>query len=209
MVCFADAVDVYPVTGRDLFRGRPDEEIIAALAAGGARIIQLREKRLSDRELYELSLLYRKETLRHDMLLIINDRPDVALLCGADGVHLGQGDLPIREVRKLLGPGAIIGGSAHSPEEAERVEAEGATYVNIGPIFPTITKPGVHAIGLEALKETISRVGVPVTCMGGITEDNIGKVLAAGARHIGMVGAIFGQADVAAAVARLARLIKN
>jgi len=209
MASFSEIVDIYPVTGREFFKGRTDEEVIAALAAGGARIVQLRDKKATGRELYNLSVLYRKETLRHNMLLIINDRPDIALLCGADGVHLGRGDIPIPQARKILGPAAIIGGSSHSPEEAAQVEAEGATYVNIGPIFQTTTKPGVKAVGLEALSRTITKVQIPVTCMGGITEDNIKDVLGAGGRHIGAVGAVFGHEDISLTVSRLISFIKT
>ena len=207
MASFAEIVDIYPVTGREFFNGRTDEDVIAALAAGGARIVQLRDKRATDRELFNLSVLYRKETLRHNMLLIINDRPDIAILCGADGVHLGRGDIPITQARKILGPDAIIGGSSHSPEEAAQVEAEGATYVNIGPIFQTTTKPGAKTVGLEALSQTLAMVRIPVTCMGGITEDNIMDVLGAGGRHIGALGAVFGPKDISRAVLSLTSMI--
>lgn len=207
---FSEVVDIYPVTGRAMFQDRVgDSEAIAQLAEGGARIVQLREKGISDLELYRLAVLYRKETMKHGMMLIINDRVDIALACGADGVHLGLGDLPIPEARRILGPEAVIGGSSHTVEQAVEAEAQGASYVNIGPLFATATKPGVASIGLEPLSQVTERVKIPVTCMGGITERNIGQVAQAGARHVGVVGAIFGAGDMAGATARLASAIRR
>jgi len=207
---FARMVDIYPVTGRELFQGRlTDREAIARLAAGGARIVQLRDKRLHARDLFKLALLYREETLTHGMMLIINDRADIALACKADGVHLGRDDLPIREARKMLGPDMLIGGSSHTLEQALEAQAQGASYVNIGPLFATATKPGAAGIGLEPLRQAVERLKVPVTCMGGVNGGNIAQVRQAGARHVGVVGAIFGAADIADATARLARAIRS
>jgi len=207
---FAELVDIYPVTGRELFIDRmTDAQAIAALAEGGARIVQLRQKNMGDQELFRLAVLYREETRKHGMMLIINDRPDIALACGADGVHLGLGDLPISEARKILGPEAVVGGSSHTVEQALQAEAQGASYVNIGPLFATATKPGVAGIGLEPLRQVVDQVRIPVTCMGGITEANIAPVVEAGARHVGVVGAIFGAEDMAGATARLAGAIRR
>lgn len=207
---FSEVVDIYPVTGRKLFLGRAsDAEAIAQLAAGGARIVQLREKGLCDLEFYRLAVLYREETRKHGMMLIINDRVDIALACGADGVHLGLGDMPIPEARSILGPDAVIGGSSHTVEQAMEAEAQGASYVNIGPLFATATKPGVPGIGLEPLCLVMERVKIPVTCMGGITERNICQVVLAGARYVGVVGAIFGARDMAGVTARFASVIRG
>ncbi|MDH4183523.1 MAG: thiamine phosphate synthase [Nitrospinota bacterium] len=208
-ISFGEAAAIYPVTGRELFRGRQDADIIAQLAAGGARVVQLRDKKLPARDYYHLSVLYRQETRRHGMLLIINDRPDIAMLCGADGVHLGQEDLPVAQARRLMGPDAIIGASSHSLAEAMAAEEQGASYVNVGPIFATSTKPGAKPIGLAPLTEAAARLKIPVTCMGGITSQNIGQALKAGGRHIGVVGAIFGRDDVAAAVAELLQAVNG
>lgn len=196
-------IDIYPVTGRSLFGGRSDEEVIAQLAEGGARIVQLREKNLSDKELYELALLYRRETSRRGMILIINDRPDIARLVKADGVHLGLDDLPIGKAREIMGLDAIIGGSSHSLEQALTAEREGATYVNVGPLFVTPTKPDAVVIGLEPAREAVLKLKIPVTVMGGIVEENLSEVLSAGVRHVGVITAIFSKPDIAAAVKRL------
>ncbi|VAX19879.1 Thiamin-phosphate pyrophosphorylase [hydrothermal vent metagenome] len=192
-------VDLYPVTGRGLYDGRSDEDVIAQLARGGARIVQLREKSLTDKELYELAKIYREETSRRDIGLVINDRVDLALSVRADGVHLGQDDMPVYVARRILGDEAIIGASAHSVEDAIEAERGGATYVNIGPLYPTPTKPEARTIGLEPVKEALSMISVPVTVMGGITMDNIDEVLQTGVRHVGVVSALFAQGDIAAA----------
>ncbi len=200
-------IDLYPVTGRGLFENRTDTEVIAQLAAGGAKIVQLREKYLIDRELYELARLYRRETDRHGMMFILNDRPDIAKIVGADGVHLGHDDLPISAVREIMGPDAIIGASSSSLTQAMEAQKEGASYVNIGPIFKTPTKPDAKAIGLEPLRLAVDYLDVPVTVMGGITDKNIKMVVDAGARHIGVVTAIFGDRDIEKAVKRLVGLM--
>ncbi|MGK7344386.1 MAG: thiamine phosphate synthase [Candidatus Nitrospinota bacterium M3_3B_026] len=205
---FSD-IDVYPVTNRALYGARSDEQVIAALAAGGARIVQLREKNVSDREFYDLAALYRRETARHDMMLIINDRPDIALAVGADGVHLGRDDMPIEAARRIMGPDLIIGASTHSVAQALEAEGEGASYVNIGPLFPTPTKPDAKTIGLDPVREAAAKLKIPFTVMGGITEENIDDVLAAGARRIGVITAILGAEDIAGATARLVKRIRG
>ncbi len=204
-----EEIDLYPVTGRGLFGNRTDEEVIAELATGGARIVQLREKNLSDRALYELALLYRRETTRRGMILIINDRPDIARLAGADGVHLGLDDLPIGAARQIAGPEAIIGASSHNVEQALEAEREGAAYVNVGPLFPTPTKPGAETIGLEPARQAVAKLKIPVTVMGGIIEENLDEVLSAGVRHIGVITAVFGQPDIAGATKRMITRIRN
>jgi thiamine-phosphate pyrophosphorylase len=204
---FSD-VDIYPVTGRNLWGGMSDEEVIAKLARGGAKIVQLREKNLSSRDFYDLAVLYRMETRRYGMALIINDRLDIALAVGADGVHLGAEDLPVRAAREVLGPGSIIGGSSHSAQEALIVQDEGATYVNIGPLFPTPTKPGAKPVGLSAVKECVDVLSIPFTVMGGVTLENLDSVLSAGAKKIGVVSAIFGARDIETATREFKRTIR-
>lgn len=208
MPSFLD-IDVYPVTGRSLFGEQRDEEVIASLADGGARIVQLREKSLADGALYDLAMLYRRETTRHGMLLIINDRVDIARLTGADGVHLGRGDLPISAARELLGARAIIGASSHSVEQALETQRQGASYVNLGPLFPTPTKPGAQAIGLDPVRQAARALSIPFTVMGGITLENIDAVTVAGARRVGGGSAIFGARDIAAATRELITRIRG
>lgn len=202
-----DAVDLYPVTCERLSAGRSNLEVLQGVIEGGARIVQLREKEVSSRELYELAVRFREITARSGVLLIINDRLDIALAVDADGVHLGQEDLPLDVARKLA-PELIIGASTHSLEEALRAQAQGADYVNIGPIFPTSTKAGVREfLGPEAVSAISPHLRIPFTVMGGIHEQNLDEVLRHGARKIAMVTEITQAPDIARKVRALRRRI--
>jgi thiamine-phosphate pyrophosphorylase len=140
-------------------------------------------------------------------LLIINDHLDVAVAVDADGVHLGQEDLPVEVARKLA-PDLLIGASTHSLEQALRAQHDGADYINIGPIFPTKTKEGAeHFLGPDAIAEISSQIQVPFTVMGGIKEENIGDVLTRGARKVAVVTAITKASDIAERVTRLKEMI--
>jgi thiamine-phosphate pyrophosphorylase len=196
-------IDLYPVTCEKLSAGRTNLEILHAVIDGGARIIQLREKECPTRELYRMAERFREETAKAGVLLIVNDRIDVALAVGADGVHLGQDDLPIPAARRIA-PQLILGVSTHSLEEALRAEREGADYVNIGPIFPTKTKEGVTAcLGPDAIGVISPSLSVPFTVMGGINDSNLDQVLEQGARRIAMVTAVTRAVDVAETVRSL------
>jgi thiamine-phosphate pyrophosphorylase len=195
-----DEIDVYPVTCERLSVGRSNLEVLEAVIRGGARIIQLREKEYSRRDLFDLALAFRGVTARAGVLLIINDHLDVALAVGADGVHLGQDDLPLAAARRLA-PDLVIGISTHTLDEALDAQRQGADYVNIGPVFATTTKAGAErGLGPEAIATIGSRLSVPFTVMGGITAANLDEVLAAGARRIAMITAITQAADIAETV---------
>jgi len=203
------SIDIYPVTCQELSEGRTNLEVLAAVLAGGTKIIQLREKHWDKKDLYELAIEFRKRTRSHGALLIINDHVDVALAAGADGVHLGQEDLPVGAARKIA-PELIIGASSHSLKEALKAEQDGADYVNIGPIFPTKTKPDTgRFLGPGAISEIGSQLTVPFTTMGGINPENIGLVLEAGARRVAMITGITRAADIAARVRRLRKTIND
>ncbi len=203
------AIDIYPVTCQKLSEGRTNLEVLAAVLAGGAKIIQLREKHWDKKDLYELAIKFRELTRSHDALLIINDHVDVALAAGADGVHLGQEDLPIRAARKIA-PELIIGASSHNLMEALKTEQDGADYVNIGPIFPTKTKENTGPfLGPGAISEIGPQLTVPFTTMGGINPDNIVRVLEAGARRVAMITGITRAADIADRVRRLRKTITD
>ncbi len=204
-----DQVDIYPVTCERLSNGRSDVEVLQGVIAGGAKIIQLREKGFSERDFYRLAEKFRELTASAGMLLIINDRVDVALAVGADGVHLGQDDFPVPAARKI-GPELLIGASSHDLEEALRAQEEGADYVNIGPIFPTETKSGIeHFLGPEAISRIAPRLKIPFSVMGGIKRSNIAEVLSAGARKIAVVTAITQAPDIAEAVRSLRAEIRG
>ena len=198
-----DQVDLYPVTCQPLSEGRSSLEVLDGILAGGARIVQLREKEMTLRELCQLGQEFRRRTASAGALLIVNDHVDLALAVDADGVHLGQDDLPMAAARGLA-PELIIGRSSHGLEQAIVAEAEGADYVNIGPIFPTGTKPE-HTVFLcpQAIREFGPRLAVPFTVMGGIGLANIDQVVAAGARHVAVVTAVTRAPDIAAAVREL------
>ncbi len=196
-------VDVYPVTCEQLSEGRTNLQVLEAVIQGGSRIIQLREKDYPKRHLYNLALKFREITTKAGVLLIINDHLDIALAVDADGVHLGQEDLPVQVARKLA-PELLIGSSTHSLEQALKAEKDGADYVNIGPIFSTKTKEGVgRSLGPKAISEISPQIKVPFTVMGGINEENIDQVLAEGARRVAMVTAITRATDIAVKVRAL------
>lgn len=204
-----EQVDIYPVTCQRLSAGRTDLEVVDGIIRGGARIVQLREKEISAREIYRLALELRKKTAEAGVLLIINNHVDIALAVDADGVHLGQDDLPVEAARKLA-PELLIGASTHSVAEALQAWDEGADYINIGPIFPTRTKEGIHSfLGPEAIPEISSRVHLPFTVMGGIKAGNMDQVLQKGARRIAMVTEITAAPDIAETVGSLRKKIRG
>jgi thiamine-phosphate pyrophosphorylase len=199
---------LYLVTSQALSAGRTTPEIVAAALEGGVKLIQLREKDLPVRELMTLALDVRELTRRAGALLIINDRVDVAMAVGADGVHLGQDDLPIAAARGLSAE-LIIGASSHNEEEARAAEAAGASYVNIGPLFPTRTKEWTDAfLGAEGLRRIAPVVGIPFTVMGGIKPHHVPEVCAAGAQTLAVVTAVTAAPDPAAAARDLLEAIR-
>jgi len=192
--------DLYVVTDEKIGRGRSHAELARQAVAGGADVVQLRDKNLSGRDLFTAALAIREITLEAGALFIVNDRLDVALASGADGVHLGAGDLPIREARRIAPPGFIIGASGGSAATAVSAAAEGADYVALSPTFATNSKsdagPG-H--GLMKLAEIRTAVSLPLVAIGGITPANVADVIAAGADGIAVISAVVAQDDVAAA----------
>lgn len=163
---------------------------------GGVDIIQLRSKCLSDLELFEIGKEIRRVTRKLKKIFIVNDRVDLMLALDADGVHLGQDDLPIGIARKIIGKQSkIIGRSTHSFSQARQAEKEGADYIGYGPIFGTPTKPDYQPVGLESIRKVVESVHVPVVCIGGINQNNVEQVVSAGANRIAVVRAIFSASD--------------
>lgn len=183
---------LYAVTDRSYLDGIDLIDAVEQAVRGGVTIIQLREKEISSREFYELALRVKKVTRRKNIPLIINDRVDIALAVDADGVHVGQEDLPAEVVRRLIGPGKILGVSAGTVEEAIKAQKDGADYLGVGAAYPTPTKPESCAIGIEGIKRIKEAVGIPVVAIGGITRENAYEVmLKTGVDGISSVSAVF------------------
>ena len=200
--------DLYPVVSSEFCNGRSVCEIVSAIAAGGAKLIQLREKNLSDCAMFELVKKCKEITDRYPMLLLVDDRLDIAMAAGADGVHLGQDDFPLTEARKLA-PEMFFGVSTHNAEEIDKALADGCSYLNIGPMFPTRTKSvACGALGLETIEKLAKKVTCHFSVMGGIKEHHLELLTSKGFKHIAMVTEITQAADVEAKVKTLRKIMK-
>lgn len=193
--------DLYALTDSNLSLGRPVLDVAAALLASGIRILQYREKDKSAREMLTECRALRALTQEHNACFIVNDHVDIALLCKADGVHVGQDDLPVPEVRTLVGPHMVIGLSTHSPEQATAAVQAGADYIGVGPIYPTKTKKNVcNAVTLSYLDWVVANLSIPFVAIGGIKEHNIGEVARHGARCCALVSELVGVENIPAKV---------
>jgi thiamine-phosphate pyrophosphorylase len=193
---------LYVILDRSVAGGRDLDPILAAVLAGGAEMIQLREKTWPSGTLFPMAQRLRARCRAAGVPFIVNDRVDVALAVDADGVHLGQDDLPPAAVRPLLKPGMILGLSTHSVEQAKTAQAAGADYVAVGSMFPTATKPEFQLVGPALAREVRPVVHVPLIGIGGITPDNVGDVIAAGVDGVAVISAVCAAPDPAAAARR-------
>jgi thiamine-phosphate pyrophosphorylase len=202
--------DLYVVITEAFCAGRAPIDVLDACLGAGVRLIQLREKHLDGGALYALAAAFRARTAAADALLIIDDRVDIALAVGADGVHLGQSDLPLAVARRIA-PELLLGSSSHDLEEARAAQEQGVDYVNIGPIFATQTKDVPTGVVGTAMIDVIRpHLHIPFTVMGGIKLHNVGEVLARGALHPAVVTAVTAAEDPAAAAAALrARILSD
>lgn len=170
----------------------------------GVKVLQYREKHKKQKEMYRECQVLREMTRNAGALLIINDHIDIALAVDADGVHIGQDDLPIKVVREIVGPCRIIGVSTHSPLQAKNAAAEGADYIGVGPIFATQTKEDVcEPVGLEYLRYVAGHLDIPFVAIGGIKEHNLAEVVDAGAVMVALVTEIVGSPDIQGKIKRL------
>jgi thiamine-phosphate pyrophosphorylase len=196
---------LYPIVDVATLGERAVGSAVAALAAGGAQIVQFRGKGLSDRRFLELAAEALAAARDGGATLVVNDRPDVAIILGADGVHLGQDDLDPRQVRPLLPPGTLLGVSTHNLEQLGRAAGEIVDYVAIGPVFPTRSKAAPDpVVGLEMVRRARTLISRPLVAIGGITETNARAVVAAGADGVAVISALRSRPDLAA-VARALR----
>ena len=188
---------------------RPLADVAEQAIRGGADVIQLRNKSASKMMLLEQAKQLLPIAREARVPLIINDHVDVAVAAGADGVHLGQEDLPVREARKRLGPDRIIGQSTHDVAQAIRADLGGADYLALGPIYPTPTKPAYEAVGVSLIEEVKMRVGIPIVCIGGITQTTLPEVVRAGATCVAVVRAVCAASDPAASARALKSLMTH
>jgi thiamine-phosphate pyrophosphorylase len=197
---------LYGITAEKFSAGRTNLQVAREMIKGGIRLIQYREKRphKSFAEMLAECTALRQLTREAGVLFIINDYPDIAQLVDADGVHVGQDDFPVSEVRRLIGPHKLIGLSTHGPEQAAAAVAAGADYIGVGPIFSTQTKEDVCApVGLGYLEHVVRTCPLPFVAIGGIKEHNLHQVVSRGAKTVCLVTEIVGATDIAATTRRL------
>lgn len=201
---------LYCITAEALSLGRGNLDVVRAMLAGGAKIVQYREKELPMLRQYRQCVEIRKLTADASALLIVDDHVDLALAVGADGVHIGQDDLPIEKARELAGDGMLIGLSTHGPEQALDAAARGADYIGVGPLFETHTKKDVCApVGLRYLDYVVKNIRLPFVAIGGIKPSNIGAVLEHGAGCAALVTGIVEAKDIASTVSDLRQKIES
>ena len=199
---------VYVIIDTQALRGRSHVEAARQAIRGGATAVQLRDKLSTKRELLPVAQQLKSLCAENNVLFIINDHLDLALASDADGLHLGQDDLPIRVARKLLATDKLLGCSTRTVEQAIAAEREGADYVAVGSIYPTPSKETAVAVGLERLRQVRQAVSLPVVAIGGITRDNAAEVIAAGASSIAVISAVLHAEDIEKATRELAAKVE-
>ena len=202
---------LYVITDPKASRGRSDLQVAEAAIAGGADVLQLRDKEASSGRLYEVALQLRKLTRDAGIPFIVNDRLDIALAADADGVHVGQSDLPASVVRKIMGPARILGVSVETVEEAVLAERDGADYLGVGPVFEARgTKPDAGLpLGVDRIARIRRRCGLPIVAIGGINAENARTVREAGADAAAVISAVVSADDIAHAARRLKRILED
>lgn len=192
-------LELYAILDRAASRGRDPEEVLEAVIAGGCGMVQLREKEWPTRQLLPLALTLRDRARKAGVTFIVNDRLDVALAVDADGLHVGQDDLPAPMARRLLRPGMLLGVSSHTLDQARQAQADGADYVAVGAIYPTGTKQAFQLVGVEFVRQVRREIRVPLIAIGGITLDNVAEVIRAGADGVAVISALSQASDTAQA----------
>lgn len=200
---------LYAVTNRMWVGKWSLEEQVEAALRGGVTCLQLREKGLSEKELIREAKRILPITRRYQVPCIVNDSVEAALACGADGVHLGQGDMSAVEARKRLGPDKIIGVSARTVEQAVLAQQMGADYLGAGAVFATSTKEDARPMERETLRAITAAVSIPVVAIGGITQQNLPRLSGTGVAGAALVSAIFGASDIEEAVRQLKKTVKQ
>ena len=191
-----DDLILYAITDRNCIGERDLCEVVEQAILGGATCIQLREKGISEDELVNEAMALKKVCGKYGVPLIVNDNWQAALKSGADGVHVGIEDAPVREIRKAAGKDFIIGATAKTVQQAETAESDGADYIGVGAVFPSPTKKNAIRITSEQLAEICSSVSIPAVAIGGISLENVGEIGDCGQAGIAVVSAVFGKTDV-------------
>lgn len=200
---------LYVIIDPEVARGRDEAQIAREAIAGGATMVQLRDKTRDKGEMLRVAEAI-ADVCRHEgALFITNDHVDVALAVGADGVHVGQKDLPVAVVRRLMGPNHIIGASTNNANEARKAEEDGADYVSVGRLFPTGSKADTRPATLDTLRAVKATVKLPVCAIGGINESNVDSVIAAGADIVSVIAAVVAAPDIRAAARALAERFES
>jgi len=199
---------LYVIIDTQALKGRTHLEVTNQVISGGAKIIQLRDKLLSKKELLPIAHQLKNLCAEHGVLFIINDYLDIALAVDADGLHLGQNDLPVKVARQLLPIDKILGGSATTVEQATIIESEGADYIAVGSIYPTRNKETATVVGLERLQQVRQATALPLVAIGGINQDNAAAVTAAGANSVAVISAVLEAESPEEAVRKMIALLE-
>lgn len=203
-------LSLYVIVDRGMIKGRSPIQVAREAITGGATALQLREKKMEGRDLYTFASSLKKIAKKRRALFIVDDRVDIAKACDADGVHLGNKDLPIKIARKILGKKKIIGATVRNLSQALKAQKEGADYLSLGPIFPTRTKQGLPPPrGLKAITRIKKKIKIPLIAIGGINRNNVTSVIKAGADGVAIASAVVEAKNIRKATKELLKQIKK
>lgn len=200
---------LYLVTDRDLMTANSIDECVEQAVSGGCTVVQIREKNASSREFYEIAVRVLKITKKYGVPLIINDRADIALAVNADGVHIGQKDLPYKEVRRIMGKNKIIGISVSNLTEAVSAASTDVDYLGVGAMFPTDTKMDADSTSMDELRNIRAKIKIPLVAIGGINKNNVHLFEGTGIDGIAVVSAVVSQKDASGAAREMRALFKT
>lgn len=209
MKCGKKELQLYAITDRHWLNGRSLYEVVKESLDGGVTFLQLREKQLDEDHFLEEAKKLQGLCSEYNVPFIINDNVEIARAINADGVHIGQSDMEMKEAREKLGPDKIIGVSAHTKEEALLAQAQGADYLGVGAVFPTSSKDDAESVSYETLKEICDVVSIPVVAIGGITKDNLHQLSGSGISGISVISAIYAQPDIKEAARELKQCVQE
>lgn len=209
MKCGKKELQLYAITDRHWLNGRSLYEVVKESLDGGVTFLQLREKQLDEDHFLEEAKKLQGLCSEYNVPFIINDNVEIALAINADGVHIGQSDMEMKEAREKLGPDKIIGVSAHTKEEALLAQAQGADYLGVGAVFPTSSKDDAESVSYETLKAICEVASIPVVAIGGITRENLHQLSGSGVSGISVISAIYAQSDIKEAARELKQCVQE